>query len=701
MTIKVKLIILLIGSIVSFVVLSFFMYKFMWETHHFGKIEAEIVTMKSDMLTLRKNEKDFILRKDIKYKKKYEKNYNKFVKDLKNLAIHLKDKNIDNSKVKDLLIILKRYKEYMFKYIQVQQIIGLDEKKGLYSSLRTSVHNIQDIAKKSKNSKLLVKVYDLRKEEKDFMLRRDLKYVNRYKSKINKLINSSLAQGEIKKYLESYKKDFLALIEAEVKMGLSYEDGLQATLRRTIQKTELLLKNISKTIEKTVEVKIKNLINIAISLSVIMILLSIIFILFISKKISNSINNFQIGLLNFFKYLNKEKENIELLDITPKDELGEMAIVINKNIEKTSNLIEEDAKLINEVKEVVLKVNNGQFKQRLNISTSNRSLNELKNLLNEMLNNLSNNVTDDLTKILETLDNYQKLDFTKRTKCIGKTSKGLNTLADIINEMLVENKANGLTLENSANSLLNNVDSLSTASNQSAANLEEAAIALEKITGNISISTMNVVKMASHANELTKSVNSGQELANQTTVAMDEINNEVTSITEAITIIDKIAFQTNILSLNAAVEAATAGEAGKGFAVVAGEVRNLASISAKAANEIKKLVENATNKANSGKSVADEMIDGYNHLNESISKTLKLISNVENASREQQREIEQINNTVAELDKQIQENASVANNTKDIASQTQAIAQTVVSNANEKEFIGKNDIQAKSISFRN
>ncbi|WP_226809462.1 methyl-accepting chemotaxis protein, partial [Aliarcobacter butzleri] len=75
-----------------------------------------------------------------------------------------------------------------------------------------------------------------------------------------------------------------------------------------------------------------------------------------------------------------------------------------------------------------------------------------------------------------------------------------------------------------------------------------------------------------------------------------------------------IAFQTNILSLNAAVEAATAGEAGKGFAVVAQEVRNLASRSAEAAREIKNIVENANHKANEGKLISSEMIKGYEEL---------------------------------------------------------------------------------------
>jgi methyl-accepting chemotaxis protein len=195
--------------------------------------------------------------------------------------------------------------------------------------------------------------------------------------------------------------------------------------------------------------------------------------------------------------------------------------------------------------------------------------------------------------------------------------------------------------------------------------------------------------MAQIASKVTTSASDGQQLAKLTAVSMDEIDTQVTAINEAISVIDQIAFQTNILSLNAAVEAATAGEAGKGFAVVAQEVRNLASRSAEAANEIKAIVEKAKNRADQGKIISDDMIEGYTNLNENIVKTLDLIRDVEKSSKSQQTGIEQINTAMEALDNQTKQNLSLVEKARDVAVQTDEIAKTIVTSANEKEFNGK------------
>ena len=183
-----------------------------------------------------------------------------------------------------------------------------------------------------------------------------------------------------------------------------------------------------------------------------------------------------------------------------------------------------------------------------------------------------------------------------------------------------------------------------------------------------------------------KSVSDGQILAKDTSSSMEEIHQKVAAINEAINIIDQIAFQTNILSLNAAVEAATAGEAGRGFAVVAQEVRNLASRSAEAAREIKILVQDANTKANQGKTISDSMIKGYEKLNEIISQTISIIEDVSTASKEQMQGIEQINDAILMLDRVTQENTNEANQTAETAINVELLAKQLVSDANSKKF---------------
>ena len=434
-----------------------------------------------------------------------------------------------------------------------------------------------------------------------------------------------------------------------------------------------------------------------------MIVLAILFLLsflyFAKKDILNNINMFEHGLLDFFDFLSGKTSKATEITIQTKDEVNDMAQIINKQIINAQKRFNEDSAFIADTQEVMARVGNGWFAQYIQAPTNNKSLHHLKTTINDALKNL-NSRFDIINKAFGEYTNYNytnklALDGVEKNGGFDLLIKDVNALRGAINSMLVENITNGLTLDESSNTLLKNVNNLNENLNKSVHHLKETTTSLHDITNNISKSSQNVVTMSELASKLILSTNEGQEMATQTNQAMSDIGIEVNAINESITVIDQIAFQTNILSLNAAVEAATAGEAGKGFAVVAGEVRNLASRSAEAAKEIKLLVQKALEKSDNGRSIANSMIEGYTELNTNVSITTDLIKDVQVASDQQKAKIQNIYSAITEIDEQVQSNAQIASNTHEVAVQTDKIAKLVVSNANTKEFEGKNSTMGK------
>ena len=406
----------------------------------------------------------------------------------------------------------------------------------------------------------------------------------------------------------------------------------------------------------------------------------------VSNRDLEEIDKYFQQLIEFLSY---EKSEFEYVESTGNKKVDDMFKNWNQQIKKFDKRTKDDMRVLGEIVLTADKVEQGIYKCRIKGDSDNPTISTLRNTLNKMLISID----DATSRISRVVTSYTNDDFTDYIKVVDNYKDDMKLLMESINLLGKElgssaknNFQNGETLENSASTMTNSMNNLAEKANEQAASLEETAAALEEITSITRNNTQNATKMATLGQVVKKSVLSGEELASKTASSMDEINEKVKAINSAITVIDQIAFQTNILSLNAAVEAATAGEAGKGFAVVAQEVRNLANRSAEAAKEIKNLVEEANIKTNDGKLISSDMIEGYKELNKNISETIHIIEDVSAASKEQMLGIEQINQTVNMLDRVTQENAFESNQIKEISQSVSTLAYELLTDAKSKKF---------------
>jgi len=441
-----------------------------------------------------------------------------------------------------------------------------------------------------------------------------------------------------------------------------------------------------------------NLFNIILFLALIIALLVFLLAKYVSNGIVSSLKEVKIGLNGFFDVINHKSNDAKLIEIKSQDEFGLIAESINENIKHSVQLILHNKEVLEEANDVLQKVANGFYSYKIphhnNVSPDVKSL-----IIN--VNKMMDETKQKFDVLNDALQSYGKYEFDITVP--KKNQKGLygdfgtliastKLIGNNVSELLAMILNTGNKLNNDTNVLKDSSLELSETSNQQAVSLEETAALIEDVADNINSNSRDVIEMSSFANELSISSISGKNLAKSTADSMDEINKQISSILEAIQVIDKIAFQTNILSLNAAVEAATAGEAGKGFAVVAAEVRNLASNSANAAKEIKEIVQKATIKANEGKKISTSMQNGYEELNSKIEGTINLIDKVSKATNEQNKKIKIINETVNSLDENTQKNANNAKYISDLSNSISQMADDLMivsSNATFKEEVKK------------
>jgi methyl-accepting chemotaxis protein len=231
----------------------------------------------------------------------------------------------------------------------------------------------------------------------------------------------------------------------------------------------------------------------------------------------------------------------------------------------------------------------------------------------------------------------------------------VTALAQIVDEL----KINAEAIEQDVETLTEGADALAARTENQAATLEETAAAMEQITSTVQSTAQGAEEMAAAIQAARDQALRGEEVRGRAVGAMGKIEDSSRQIAQIIRVIEDIAFQTNLLSLNAGVEAARAGDVGRGFAVVAAEVRALAQRSSDSAAEIRNLITTSNEDVSNGVQLVVELGNSMQDIQQEVGSVAQKIAQIAAGAREQAEGLSEINNGINVLDQVTQQNAGM------------------------------------------
>lgn len=399
MSIKIKL--TLLGTIitVSMVLMTLFHHYAMKAIVASDEGHLMISQVESGMLTLRRNEKDFLARKNLKYTEQFAQNYQNLMHQVANLKTKLEDLGIDARQADQLSRALTEYKSHFDPIISYQRKIGLHPKDGLYGKLRKAVHEIESDLSKLNEDKLLKDMLMLRRREKDFMLRMDLKYVSKLDKDtavlLQDLANSTLpldTKQRIEKKLGLYTTAFHALVEAERKKGLTPKDGYLGEMRRSVHQTEGIIDEASKLLSAEVDANSHWLSMVSLIVSGVFIVLTLITSILLGRNISLPINTLARLMLQArdnkdlsLRFSVKGKDEIALMGQSFNEMAAEFQATMKKILQASSSV----SSAADELSDVTEHTTTGVLQQHSESDQAATAMNEMTATVQEVARNAS------------------------------------------------------------------------------------------------------------------------------------------------------------------------------------------------------------------------------------------------------------------------------------------------------------------------